>query len=171
MKNLEKPLTAKSWDSYKDTLYTVLDTIKPKHCFEWGPGLSTKIMALYPSVELVDSVEHSKEWFDRFMAGPKIDGVAYYYCDRPANYVGVHGRCEEYDLIFVDGNLRTRCLARAKWILKEDGVIIVHDAEREWYHTAIREYPHFIFKDNGSTAVLSYSKETFEKVKNALTGE
>ena len=46
----------------------------------------------------------------------------------------------KFDLIIVDGRKRSECLKVASNILTTDGVVILHDAEREWYHDGFKYY-------------------------------
>ena len=50
----------------------------------------------------------------------------------------------KFDVVIVDGRKRAECLQIASRILAQDGVAILHDAEREGYHSAFCN-----FKDDG----------------------
>ena len=39
-----------------------------------------------------------------------------------------------YDLVLIDGRQRSLCLKNTSKVLKQDGVVFMHDAERPWYH-------------------------------------
>ncbi len=43
---------------------------------------------------------------------------------------------DRFDIIFVDGRKRRRCLVEAASLLKEEGVVLLHDAYREYYQCA-----------------------------------
>lgn len=45
------------------------------------------------------------------------------------------------DVFLVDGRKRRRCLLTALDLVGPDGVVLLHDAFREYYHCAMREYP------------------------------
>lgn len=43
-----------------------------------------------------------------------------------------------FDFVLVDGRARTHCLAEGFDLLRPGGVLVLHDAQREEYHPAIR---------------------------------
>ena len=51
----------------------------------------------------------------------------------------------QFDLIIVDGRLRRRCLLEAINVLAPNGIVMLHDAHRTWYHCALDSYPHVQF--------------------------
>lgn len=155
MQTLHTP-TASTWDSFKDTLYKVLEAIKPKTVFEYGPGVSTSIMAMHPSVEWIDTVEHDKAWYEKYR-WEMPDNVKFHFQSVMELYPEVQGRYEKYDLIFVDGRERETCLFIAHGRLNQDGVVILHDAERPNYRDMINTYKFKFFTDDGHTVVLTDS--------------
>ena len=46
----------------------------------------------------------------------------------------------KFNFILVDGRKRAECLKRASTILASNGVAVLHDAEREWYHEGFKYY-------------------------------
>lgn len=46
----------------------------------------------------------------------------------------------QYDVIIVDGRFRRRCLVEAVTLLREGGVVVLHDAWREYYHCVFENY-------------------------------
>lgn len=145
--------TASTWDSFKNALYKVLETLNPKTVFEYGPGTSTAIMALYPSVEFIDSVEHNLAWYNKYK-WEMPENVKISYQPNLELYPETPGRIEKYDLIFVDGREREKCLYVAPTRLNDEGVVILHDAERPNYQEAMRFYKFMFLQDDGHTAIL-----------------
>jgi hypothetical protein len=47
----------------------------------------------------------------------------------------------EVDVVLVDGRKRRRCLLAALDVIASKAVVLLHDAFREHYHCAMREYP------------------------------
>ena len=45
---------------------------------------------------------------------------------------------QSFDLIYVDGRFRRRCLESASILIKPDGLVILDNAERKWYHETLR---------------------------------
>jgi hypothetical protein len=159
--------TASSWDSFKDALYEVLEATKPKTVFEYGPGTSTSIMAIYPSVELIDSVEHNVAWYQKYR-WQMPDNVKIVYQPNMELYPETPGRVDKYDLIFVDGREREKCLYVAKARLNPDGVVILHDAERPNYQEMMRTYKFMFLRDDGHTAILTDSHNAALRVQGAM---
>ena len=156
--------TARSWDSFAKALNEVMTNLKPKRIFEFGPGASTKIMAKHDFVEHIDTVEHDQAWFFKYikempdrvnmMLVPSLDRYPHTLEDMQ----------KEYDLIFVDGKCRPKCLNLAKKNLTHTGVVMIHDAERSEYQEAINNFNYIYFTDNGSTAVLTDNPVISEKI-------
>lgn len=160
--------TASSWDSFKDALYKVLHAINPKTVFEYGPGTSTSIMALYPSVECIDSVEHNLAWYNKYK-WEMPENVNIIFQPNLELYPETPGRFDKYDIIFVDGREREKCLYVAKHRLNENGVVILHDAERPNYQEPMRFYKFMFIQDDGHTAILCDSNSTSLKLSGAFS--
>lgn len=151
--------TAPSWDSFKDTLIKVLGEFKPKTVMEWGPGVSTMIMQDFPSVEHIDTVEHDEAWYHKWQGkfGGKVSLMLVKDTNRHPN---IRGRICDYDLYFVDGREREGCLDSIK-----DGIVILHDAERESYQPHIKKFAHIFMEDGGHTAVLTNNDEYAKRLE------
>lgn len=151
--------TAPSWDSFKDALIKVLAEFKPKTVLEWGPGVSTLIMQDFPSIEKITTIEHDMAWFGKWQGkfGPKINLVL-----NPdmKSYPYPKLKADSHDLVFVDGREREKCLITAYNLITHDGVVIIHDAERESYKKFINMYKYIFYEDDGHTAVLTNSPES-----------
>jgi len=146
--------TALTWQSYETALFKVLDLLRPKTCFEWGCGESTKMISNYSSIELMDSVEHDAVWLDKISKVVNDKVMMIYEPDRE-KYKFVQGRKSKYDLIFIDGRDRENCLIQAHYILDISGVVILHDSEREKYLKSIQSYKYQIWMDNKHTVLLT----------------
>lgn len=155
-------MSAKSMYSYRHTLYAILDEFQPKTAFEYGTGTSTQIMALYPSVKTVISVEHDEKFYDlierlslgNVMLSCKSDMDEY-----------VNELSQATDLVFIDGRNRAKCLEHAK---NYSDIVVLHDARREEYRTAILTYQYQIWTDEGNTVVLTDDEITYGRLKSAL---
>lgn len=162
--------TASSWDSFKDALYKVLEALKPKTVFEYGPGTSTSIMAIYPSIEIIDSVEHNEAWLNKWK-WEMPENVLLLYQPNMEVYPETQGRLEKYDLIFVDGREREKCLYVAKHRLNKGGVVILHDAERPNYQEPMQFYSYKFLQDDGHTAILCDDSITAMRISGAFNCE
>lgn len=123
---------------------------------EWGAGGSTVWLAAnLPEGATLTSIEHDREWFYevsnhlgrggrgardnvrlllREPTGP-LGANATAAEDDPTNLRpfidGADG--ERFDVILVDGYARGACLEKARSLLNPGGVVVLHDAQREWY--------------------------------------
>lgn len=162
--------TARSWDSFRVALIKVLEVTNPKTVFEYGPGVSTSIMSVHPSVEMIDSVEHNPAWFNKWR-WEVADSVNLIYQPNMEMYPETEGRVSKYDLIFVDGREREKCLYVAGGRLNEQGVVILHDAERANYQEPMSFYKHRFMQDNGNTAILCNNSVVASKLSGAFECE
>ncbi|MBR8742291.1 hypothetical protein [Nocardiopsis sp. MG754419] len=48
---------------------------------------------------------------------------------------------EPYDVVFVDGRMRRRCLLTVAELLGPSTIVVLHDAWHEYYHCALKSYP------------------------------
>lgn len=156
-------MPARSWDSYLETLYAVLQEIKPRFILEYGSGFSTQIMALYPSVEKLVSLEHDKEYYKKNLGKGGDTAELVYQPDLElyANFTP-DGRP---DLAFVDGRNRSACLRKVR---QYGCPVILHDADREQYRESVMEYKFQIWRDGGNTVVLTDNEVTAQNLINAL---
>lgn len=138
-KKIEKPLDMSDFDlqCFKKTL---LSYDKPA-VLEWGSGNSTKYFTNFLQENgkeyTWEAVEHHKGWHDA-VKGWKLKGVE--VCFAAQNSPEYFDRKGKYDVIFVDGRNRRKCLIKAKELLKEGGVVLLHDADREYYHSGFEGY-------------------------------
>ena len=121
---------------------------------EWGAGGSTIYMSSYFTIFgqkfTIESLEHDIVWYTELckMNLPNVrlhlfDEDVQRYDDSRAlkgkpmtEYVKFPSRLgKKYDFIFIDGvnYKRVECMREAVSLLKEDGVVIVHDADRPEY--------------------------------------
>ncbi len=56
---------------------------------------------------------------------------------------------KKYDLIFVDARFRRRCLEVALRCLRPEGVVFLHDAQKDHYRVNLAQYPHGRLLDSG----------------------
>jgi len=147
--------------SYSETLYALLDEFKPTTVFEWGPGTSTQIICLYPSVEKLVSVEHEIIFYD-MVERLRFGNLDLKFIPDMERYVSAFNGC---DFVFVDGRDRARCLQKAF----NSNVVILHDAAREDYRKDIKKFKYQVWTDEGNTVTLTNNEETYEKIKSCLS--
>jgi hypothetical protein len=56
---------------------------------------------------------------------------------------------KKFDLIFVDARFRRRCLEVTSQCLTEQGIVVLHDAQRPQYHPGVNQYRYSEFLDSG----------------------
>lgn len=127
------------------------------NALEWGSGYSTLYYAArLPYGSRWTSVEHDIRWFEQMqdmvrqsgINGIQLHGVpperAYsegqddedFRCF--SSYVLFPGKLsEKYDFILVDGRSRSECMALGWELLKNDGIMVLHDAWRAEYQPGI----------------------------------
>ena len=126
---------------------------------EWGAGASTSYWQRHVmNIERWEAVEHDPDWFDRVkeettgMLQVKLSLHCSFLKDRATNEYGKTVVPHSYinfpstlnqrlDVIFVDGRYRRRCLLEAQKFLAPGGTVVLHDAQRDYYHSALGGYP------------------------------
>ena len=73
-----------------------------------------------------------------YVALPWIDGDPKELADVPESAI----KRQKFDVVIVDGRYRRRCVIRARKLLKPNGILLLHDAERAWYRCAMDRYEH-----------------------------
>jgi len=132
--------------SYMPVLRHFLETLQPQRVLEWGPGRSTlQITEALPDAR-VFAIEHNPLWFDKMRKIEAASGRLQLFHEPLTLSPGRSGKYvtaplywgESFDLIFIDGRLRTDCIAISRQVLRPGGVVLVHDAHRKPYHQAFR---------------------------------
>lgn len=122
------------WYTYPFILF-----LKPRikshfEVFEYGSGNSTRWYA--GQVKHITAVEHDSDWIRQI--SPKLPANAK-VLEKPLgdSYIKSVGSTGElYHIIVVDGRNRVKCAIFAIDFLKEDGVLILDNSERQWYQKA-----------------------------------
>ncbi len=152
----------------------IKERIKKQHTvFEFGSGNSTFFYAKYAGI--VVSVEHDKEWYDKIVKD-KPENSEMIFCElvRGGDYCHMPAKLEEkFDIIIVDGRDRVNCCKQAVDALTPEGVVVLDDSEREFYHEGVDFLLKKGFKQlafSGVSPGLFYNKATsvFYKADNCL---
>jgi len=101
--------------------------------FEFGSGNSTLYYARL--VQSVTVVEHDREWYGAMLQKIPANVTLLY---QEYSVAGAYSRTAEqsgkrYDLIVVDGRDRVNCCRNAVPALKDGGVVVLDDSERDEY--------------------------------------
>jgi len=143
-------------------LEELLDNLQPKRCLEWGAGHSTLYFPQYLGLDARWlAIEHDDEWAEKVNslnadARVKTVGVppkTFPWTDEHgdgaytdlADYVDYPEASAPYDFILVDGRARIACLKRAYDWISDNGVVVLHDAMRTYYHQPLKIFPHQAF--------------------------
>ena len=139
-------------DDEKECIKQMLSIDKSKiDVLEWGAGYSTKLFTKILRDKHIDyewdAVEHNKDWYALVKSWmlPRVNLFLFEakspHEEKMNDYVSFpKNRRKKYDLIFIDGRKRVRCLEIAKECLKENGFVLLHDAQRIEYRDGFEGY-------------------------------
>ncbi len=129
-------------DEPKIFFENILKEYKKVDVLEWGAGYSTKYFPKMLEQEGIDytwdSIEHNKGWYDEILTWNVKDVTLKYATQNSADYLIPPKK--KYDVIYVDGRNRVNCLKKAKELLKPNGIVFLHDAERPRYAAGFDGY-------------------------------
>ncbi len=146
----------------EDLIKDVLRALQPMRCLEWGGGLSTlQFPALLPAAATWRTIEHDTAWAKQLRTMVTRPGVEVRHVppDVPtftgdgdgtsfASYLAAADDGAPYDLIFIDGRSRAACVERAQRLISPNGVVILHDANRDYYLEPTKAFAHqLLFRD------------------------
>lgn len=116
------------WFTYPAIEYLSQFDLKEKDVFEWGSGNSSFFFA--KRVRTITSVEISIDWYNLGVQKLKSNQTLILSThDNYANEIVIKEK--KYDLIIIDGILREECANIAPNYLKEGGLIIYDNSERD----------------------------------------
>lgn len=179
----------KSWESNESIddkgaplpwlTYSFLDFIKDRLqkemiLFEFGSGNSTLFYSKF--VNEVHTVEHDLKWYNKLKQNlPDNVYLNHITLKAAGDYSrAVYTSENRYDVILVDGRDRTNSLINSIKGVKENGVIILDDSEREEYYVGVSELKKSGYKRLDfwgiSPGFMAYNKCTsiFYKDNNVL---
>ena len=126
------------WNTYP-FLSFIEQRLKPGfNVFEYGSGNSTIWYA--QKVKSITAVEHNKEWYEKVkLMLPKNAEVVLSSETDSAIYSGeISKRNSKFKIIIVDGIFRNESLAASLDYLKDDGVVVFDDTERDDYNVSFK---------------------------------
>ena len=132
---VDKEGKAIPWFAYSSIFFldSRIDKQKKFKVFEYGSGNST--LWFSERVISVTSVEHNEAWYSEFKKNLEdIDNVDYLLIPDFSEYEKrILGYNNEFDVIVVDGERRVECCMNSLNALKEDGIIIWDNSDRDIY--------------------------------------
>ena len=143
-------------------LEEIIRNLNPKNCLEWGSGYSTIYL---PKLLLKDAnwlaIEHCSDWANKinqmnFNSGVNIKYIPpnnYPWSDNNndgshedlIDYIEFPDNHAPYDFILIDGQARLECIKKSFDLITDMGVVVLHDANRMYYHKNIEIYPNQVF--------------------------
>jgi hypothetical protein len=157
----------KPWMKYREirVIEDLLIGLQPMRCLEWGVGFGTlHFPRLLPKEGQWQAVEHDSVWAGK-IGGMELPAQVKLHNVppdsepwSPANgdgdfrdfrkYVQFPARYGPYDFILVDGRAREACLLEARSLLAPQGVVVLHDANRDFLRMQLGLFPHQLaFRD------------------------
>jgi tRNA A58 N-methylase Trm61 len=131
-----------AWLTYS-FIYFIEDRLtKSMNILEFGSGNSTHYFS--KRLKHVYSVEHHLEWYEK-VKKELNDNCTLEFIELDNGYELAADRwSEDFDIILVDGRKRVECVKNSLSKLKENGVLILDNSEREEYKEAFK-----IMKESG----------------------
>lgn len=148
-------------------LLGIVGMLQPKRVLEWGSGGSTKaLLENFSCIESYVSIEHDAPWYEKVrqqVTDPRLQ-LHLSEPDQPlgkvkppkeeryawnlraevepevmAKYIALPGTLgKQFDFVLVDGRARSFCIHAGFSLLVPGGALVLHDAQREEYHAALR---------------------------------
>ena len=152
------------WMSFNDIKLIereIINLNKPHiSVLEWGSGGSTEHFTKFMADNNITydwvSLEYNCKWYNKVLKCgiPNTEVVLFDVgnnslkqrktnMDEYVKYPLTLGK--KFDLILVDGRKRRRCLVNASKIIKPGGIVLLHDAERKYYHCAFDSFYNYKF--------------------------
>ena len=153
------------WMRYQEIAIVseVLRKLQPRKCLEWGGGISTIFFPklLDKSAEWI-AIEHNEAWMTKINSENKNPNVKIFYIppnqipwtgdggyDEFKDYIEFPSRFGVFDFILIDGRARKECLLKAYELIENKGMVLLHDANRIYYHEPFGLYEYdVLFSDN-----------------------
>ena len=162
----------KPWMKYREIeiIEEILKRLRPKKCLEWGSGNSTIYFPNFVSKNSNwISIEHEKDWAAKIKSKNQNLNVEIFhitpnhfpwtddheegtYSDL-MDYVEFPSKFGNFDFILIDGGARKGCLIKAYKLLKNEGIVVLHDANSDYYNEPFVLYKHYVlFRDYRNSA-------------------
>jgi len=181
----------KPWMKYREiqVITEVLTNFKPKKCLEWGSGYSTLFFPQLLSNNFTwISIEHDKNWFEIISRLNRNKNVKIFHVppnkypwsddykdgsyDDLRDYIEFPTRFGKFDFILIDGRARRECLKKSYNILIKNGIVILHDANRVYYHDSFKFFKYtLLLKDYRTDAGGIWIGSKGLKIENVLDVE
>ena len=154
----------KPWMSNKDIRLIEQEILglKKSHIsvLEWGSGGSTEHFSKFMTDNDITydwvSLEYNRKWFDKVVERDIPNTKIVLFDVGNTNLKQVKTNMDKYveyplslgkkfDLVLVDGRKRRRCLINTSSVVKPGGIVLLHDADRKYYHCAFDSFSNHEF--------------------------
>lgn len=140
-----------TYQSFVPFIYYLVQLMKPKKVFEWGPGTSTSVFLLADNSLEIHSYENLKEWNDLYKSKLLVRHPEYinriHFNLRPLDskdqkeYINpIEFFNHTLDIILIDGKKRDLCMISAQKMISDRGVILVHDMQNQTRFDKIKKH-------------------------------
>ena len=162
------------WITYPAIDFLKKRVTKEMSVFEYGAGGSTLWWA--SRVKDVVAVEHDRQWFDKVLkalpANVDLHHVKLEYGGAYCRTVAAYR--ERFDIVVVDGRDRVNCIKNCLTALKQRGVVILDNSERNEYTEGKKYLQHSGFRSIefiGACPIVNLKSETsiFYRDNNILS--
>jgi hypothetical protein len=116
------------WFTYPAIEYISQLNLTDKNVLEWGAGNSSLFFSKIS--KNVFSIEHNKNWHDEILA-LQIPNQKLLYREEKLYVEAIKDFNVKFDIIVIDGILREECSKIAMQYLKNDGLIILDNSDRD----------------------------------------
>ena len=135
-KSVNRNLEPIPWWSYSFNDFFIPRIKEDIEIFEWGCGSST--IFLSKRVKNIVSIEHDKRYFEKIKkeVGSNVE-LKFIELEYGEEYSrAILNEKKKFDLVIVDGRDRVNCVKNGILGLKDDGVLILDDSQRQNYKEA-----------------------------------
>lgn len=165
------------WITYPCMDFLETKISKEMRVFEWGCGGSTEWWA--SKVSQIISVEHNQEWYKKTTEKLadvdenliKVNFIKLEYNGEYSSFIKNYTKY--FDIIVIDGRDRINCVKNALFAIKDDGIIIWDNSERQEYNEGYcylskRGYKRLDFWGMGPVNIYGWKTSIFYKDHNNL---
>lgn len=168
-------------------LQQIIINKNPKNILEYGSGNSTLYFSKYLNIDSNwTSIESEDYWFNYVKQYiQKNNNIKIHQITDLKDYSKSPKKINpnlKYDIIIVDGRTRKKCINFSKSIIEKNGILILHDANRNYYYPKEINYKYkYSFLDerknikmgDGGLLILSDKElkeiEYYNKIWNLLS--
>jgi hypothetical protein len=155
------------WFTYSCIAFLKERLNKNMEIFEYGSGNSTLWLA--SKCKNVTSVEYDRNWYEKIKEIAPKNANILFEKKETINYVkSISTTNKKYDAIIIDGRNRGKCMKESINHLKDNGIIILDNSERQIYKNGIKflknkDFKEIIFAGMGPINIYGWTTSIFNK--------